>query len=166
MQARIVPAPIPADSEIKRRLPGADFQDCYTVPLADMRPPLELYLHMLPRMPRWVSLMMALRNKVVGYMGLKNLGDFTHFDASRPLTEYRVGDQVGIFSIVYLSEREIILGDDDKHLNVQLSLHRPEGSDTLSASTIVHIHNRLGHLYMFFVTPMHKLIVPAVLRRV
>lgn len=165
MQAKILPAPIPADSEIQRRLPGADFHDCYTLPLSDTRSPLELYLHMLPRIPRWVNLMMSLRNAIVARLGLKNLGHFADFDPDKAPADYRVGDRVGIFSIVYLSEREIILGDNDKHLNVQLSLHRPPGGAQLSNATVVHIHNWLGRLYMFFVIPMHKLIVPAVLRR-
>lgn len=166
MQAKILPAPIPADSEIQRRLPGADFHDCYTLPLGDARSPLELYLHMLPRIPRWASMLMTLRNKIVARLGLKDLGHFADFDPTKPLEDYRVGDRVGIFSIVYLSEREIILGDNDKHLNVQLSLYRPPGSDRLSNATVVHIHNWLGRVYMLFVTPVHKVIVPAVLRRI
>ncbi|HEY8706862.1 MAG TPA: DUF2867 domain-containing protein [Burkholderiaceae bacterium] len=34
-----------------------------------------------------------------------------------------------------------------------------------AVSTVVHIHNLLGRVYMLFVAPVHRLIVPAVLGR-
>lgn len=58
--------------------------------------------------------------------------------------------------------------DDDKHLIVQLSVLKQTHDDThdkLTLSTVVHIHNTLGRVYMVFVGPAHKVIAPAVLRR-
>jgi hypothetical protein len=60
------------------------------------------------------------------------------------------------------------LGDSDKHLDVALSVHQRLNPETnqveLTVSTVVHIHNLLGRLYMLPVAPVHKLIVPSVLR--
>ena len=60
------------------------------------------------------------------------------------------------------------LGDSDKHLDVVLSVHRaPLGGDavTITVTTVVHVKNWLGHMYMLPVRPMHRLITPAVLSR-
>ena len=71
---------------------------------------------------------MFVRNKAVRLVGLKDLGqlDDGHPPASgRPLRDarsYRVGDRVGIFRIRHLSDTEVVMGQDDKHLDVQVSI--------------------------------------------
>lgn len=158
---------MPAGSEIARLLPGADFHDCYglALPAGDTRSALEIYLQVVARTPAWVNTLMALRNRIVGLVGLKNLGHLGAVQARKAAADYRVGDRVGIFSLLYLSEAEIVLGDSDKHLDVHVAVLKPAGPAAVAVGTVVHIHNRLGRLYMFFVGPVHKLIAPAVLRR-
>jgi uncharacterized protein DUF2867 len=161
-------AEVPIGSEISRRLGGAYFHDCYAVSLQHGgRSALDLYLGVVVQTPAWVNRLMALRNKAVGLVGLKNLGHLSAVNRSKPSSAYQVGDRVGIFSLLYLTESEVILGDSDKHLNVQLSVckvtHGEHGS--VAVSTVVHIHNMLGRIYMLFVAPVHKLIVPAMLSR-
>jgi hypothetical protein len=163
-----VAAPIPLGSEISRRVGGAYFQDCYVVPLQENRySALELYLGVISQTPTWVNRLMALRNTTVGLVGLKNLGHLGAVDQSKPSGAYRVGDRVGIFSVLYLTGEEVILGDSDKHLNAQVSVYKSvnEGRASLAVSTVVHVNNTLGRVYMLFVGPVHKLIVPAMLRR-
>lgn len=161
-------APVPADSEIRRRLSGAQFHDCYRLPLpAGQRSALDLYLAVAKRTPGWVNRLMALRNTLVALAGLKNIGHIGAVDASKAGSAYRVGDRVGIFSVLYLADDEVILGDSDKHLDVQVSVHRIFGKDSgaITVTTVVHVKNALGRIYMLFVVPVHKLIVPAMLRR-
>ncbi|MTV39643.1 DUF2867 domain-containing protein [Duganella radicis] len=155
---------IPQQSEIAQRLPGADFHDCYTM---DTQPnqlsALETYLKVAATTPRWVNLAMALRNRIVKLFGLKDLGLLSAIDPAKPASAYQVGDRVGIFRIRYLSEQEVILGDADKHLRVELSVCKTPHQ--VSVSTVVHIHNALGRIYMFFVAPAHRRIVPATMRK-
>lgn len=163
----IVAVPVPRDSEVATYLVGSDFHDCYEMPVAPTsRTALELYLDVVARTPGWVNQLMALRNRVVGLFGLKNLGHLNGSSAQRPASEYKLGDRVGIFSIVYLSDDEVILGDKDKHLQVRVSVRkRAEPRSAIAVSTVVHIHKLLGRVYMLFVAPVHKRIVPAVLGR-
>lgn len=160
-------APVPRDSEIAAHLAGSDFHDCYQLPIAPTgRTALELYLDVVARTPAWVNRLMALRNRVVGLFGLKNLGHLHGATAQRPASEYKLGDRVGIFSILYLSGDEVILGDTDKHLTVRVSVRKlSEPRSAIAVSTVVHIHNLLGRVYMLFVAPVHKRIVPAMLGR-
>jgi hypothetical protein len=57
--------------------------------------------------------------------------------------------------------------DDDKHLRVQVSLFKSirGGQATVSISTVAHIHNALGRVYMAVVGPVHGLIVPPMLKQ-
>ena len=156
---------LPADSRITLTLPGADFADSYR--FASARPEacaLTQFLALFARTPGWMNLMMDLRNRVVGYVGLKNLGGMALRDPAKPAAAYKVGERVGIFTLQYADEREVILEDRDKHLQVQLSLFRL-GADELQLSTVVHIHNRLGCVYMAVVGPVHGLIVPLMLKQ-
>mgnify|MGYP002139184355 CR=1 FL=1 len=72
-----------------------------------------------------------------------------------------MGDRVGIFRIRHLSDTEVVMGQDDKHLDVQVSICKRGGSGaqpTVVLSTVVHIHNTLGHAYMTVITPIHRVI--------
>ncbi|MFZ6747706.1 DUF2867 domain-containing protein [Undibacterium sp. Ren11W] len=168
MKRTISASAVPSESVIAGALAGADFYDCYQMPLRnDQLSALELYLRIVAITPAWVNTLMALRNRVVALVGLKNLGHLGAVSHTKPASAYRVGDRVGIFCLLHLSDDEIILGDSDKHLDVKLSLCKQTlGQHKYAAlSTVVHIHNTLGRVYMFFVGPAHKIIAPATLAR-
>ena len=160
----VAPSEVPPHSEISRRLHGARFHDCYRVRTAQAYPSaMALYLQAVSRTPAWVDALMAARNRVVGLAGLKNLGHLGAVSAGKPASAYRVGDRVGIFSLLHLTPGEVILGDADKHLEVQVSVCLVEGGAAFS--TVVHIRNTLGRVYMLFVAPVHKIIVRRMLAR-
>lgn len=168
MNPAITYTTLPAGSALHADLPGADFHDCLRL---DLDPgdhsPIDVALLTLFRSPPWVNAAMGLRNRVAGLVGLKNLGHLNGFDPARPGASYRVGDRIGIFTLMAISEHEVVMGDSDKHLDVKVSVlkHREQGRGSVVMSTVVHIHNRLGRVYMALVGPMHKLIAPAVLAR-
>ena len=165
MAATVTPSVPPAGSQASLRLPGAYFHDCHQIASLDANASaLELYLQVVGQTPGWVNRLMALRNWLAGLAGLKNLGHLGALSTAKPASEYRVGDRVGIFSLLYLSPHEVLLGDSDKHLDVVLSVCRAP-QDAVSVTTVVHVHNWLGHLYMLPVTPLHKIIVKTMLKR-
>ena len=171
MTSHATPTPVPAASAINASLPGASFYDCHSIAVTGPRhTALEYFLMTLNLTPRWVEKLMWLRNKAVQLVGLKDLGGMANFDAAKPASTYRPGDRVGIFTLISTTDDEMLVGDDDKHLHVVLSLYRhpvtAEGVQTLSITTVVHVHNWLGRLYMLPVKPMHKLIAPAVINRI
>lgn len=158
---------LPRHSNIHPYLNGASFADTYHIDLPyDGESALEVYFTMVNNTPRWVNLLMDLRNRIVSKLGLKHLGRMADLDEHKPIDEYQVGDQVGIFSIVSLDQHEVVVEDCDKHLNVRLSfLIVPEGNKMrLHATTVVEVKNTLGKVYMFFVAPVHKMIVPTSLK--
>lgn len=94
-----------------------------------------------------------------------SLGRIAQIDANKKATDYQPGDHVGIFTLISNSANEVLLGDSDKHLRVVVSLHKhvdiASGQTFVTVTTVVHIHNWLGRLYMLPVTPAHRVIARA-----
>lgn len=160
---------VPPGTAIHATLPGAHFYDAYEVD--DEHPArvaLQSWLDVAARTPAWTRALMALRNKAVTLVGLKDLGQLqdgyppASGRAPHDARSYQVGDRVGIFRIRSLSDTEVVMGQDDRHLDVQVSIckraARPGATPTVVLSTVVHIHNVLGHAYMAVVAPFHRVI--------
>jgi hypothetical protein len=163
MEFSVDKSALPTESEVSKTLSGSYFFDCYSFyTKQNTRKSLKLWLDHASNTPAWVNYLMACRNKIVSNLGLKHLGHLGDFDLKKPLNEYKVGDSIGIFTLLFLSDNEIILGDSDKHLDVKVSVYKENiESDLISITTVVHVHNFLGKLYMFFIKPIHKIIVPS-----
>ncbi len=117
--------------------------------------------------PKWIDKLFAIRNKLVGLFGLKTFGKTT--DKQKMLDDFKCekGEQIGLFKVFDKTADEIILGEDDKHLNFRVSLFINKQNETdknLIISTTVKFNNWFGRLYFFPVQPFHKLIVPTILK--
>ena len=166
MKFRIEKVDVPKQSELASSLKDAYFFDAYRFPNKNKRSSMQVWLEHATKTPAWVNMLMALRNKIVSLFGLNNLGHLGDLEAGKNASDYRVGDRVGIFTLLSVNENEIILGDSDKHLDVKVSVFTHDGiDDSVSISTVVHVHNMLGKVYMLFVKPLHKLIVPSTITR-
>ncbi|MGD0677122.1 MAG: DUF2867 domain-containing protein [Polyangiaceae bacterium] len=133
-------------------LDGAAFPDIDAFARAFLRPP-----------PTWVRTLMGLRNGVAGVFGLKKVVRARRSEA--PLEFSRDAD-VGIFRVVDRTYREIVLGQDDRHLSVRVALIYAGDVERRSAvvATLVRFHSALGRAYFLPVAPVHRRIVPAMMR--
>jgi Protein of unknown function (DUF2867) len=160
---------VPKNSRIHQYLIGSDFADSYEIEMTDKSlSALEIYLKAVARTPNWIEQLMNARNRVVSVFGLKDLGSLGGVDKLKPASTYQVGDRVGIFTIHSLSENEVVFADSDKHLDAKISLCKIANGNfgSVALTTVVHIHNALGRAYIFFVVPVHRKIVPAMLKRI
>jgi Protein of unknown function (DUF2867) len=173
--ASAMPCATPLTCSLRDETKNADFYDSYCLSLAqeDERAALDLFLQTVAHTPEWVHILMAIRNRVVAWFGLKNLGTLHGLKPGKSAHSYQPGDQVGIFTLHSQTPKEAILFDDDKHLRVSISVQKLTEQDGITAvalpavaiTTVVHVHNLLGRLYMWPVGPVHKLVAPAVLSR-
>ncbi|HWW99429.1 DUF2867 domain-containing protein [Collimonas sp.] len=144
------------DAECETLLPGHDFVDAYQVRAGlsglSARQAAEA---IIKHPPGWISLLMATRNRVVSLFQLRTV-------------EIGVGDPhglqhtVGGFPLVAQSEREVVLGFDDHHLDFRISIKvAPDGPEAtqVTVSTIVKTNNLLGRSYLATIMPFHRLIV-------
>ncbi|HXW73054.1 MAG TPA: DUF2867 domain-containing protein [Methylocella sp.] len=158
---------VPVESLLQPSLASADFYDAYAAPLQEAGlTPTEIFLRVSRATPRWIAQLMALRNRLVRLVGLKDVGAMGGA-TGKLAADYRVGDRLGIFSIFETTDKELVLGIDDHHLDVRVSVLKApaESARSYVVSTVVHIHNRLGRLYMAPVGFIHPFIVRAMMAR-
>lgn len=155
------------DSQIAGYLPGAALFDAFELAIdaADPRPALEIYIALMAQTPSWINRLMSARDRAAAIVGLKPLGRLDATDPARAIAAYRPGDRVGIFAILSVSEREVVLIETDKHLDARVSLYKTGNGyrDVAVFSTVIHTHNLLGRAYLLPVWPLHKLMIPAML---
>ena len=119
--------------------------------------------------PKWSEHLIELRNRLVSIFGLKTSRKPKNREAMLKNFTCEPNDKIGLFTVFHKDENEVVLGEDDKHLNFRISLYKAEslrGKDTksLTISTTVKFHNWLGRLYFMPVKPFHRLIVPRMLK--
>lgn len=158
----------PPNTRVAALLEGAYFHDAWCIESAAVElSALDHFMAAAKRTPRWVEACMALRNRVVRLFGLKHLGGLSGLPPDKPASAYRTGDRVGIFTLFENTFDEVLLGDKDKHLDVVVSVHRQPAPTParviVTVTTVVHVKNMLGRMYMLPVKPMHRLIAPTVL---
>jgi hypothetical protein len=119
--------------------------------------------------PKWANYLMSIRDKVVGILGLKTAQQLTVDDRNHDNFRFEPGEQLDIFKLFSKSENELVLGDDDKHLNFRVSLLLDSNSNNKNKgnviiTTVVKYRNLFGRIYFIPVRPIHKLIVKGTLK--
>jgi hypothetical protein len=115
----------------------------------------------LTTVPSWVSHLMKFRDRIVSLIGLK-----TSSRSEVQNITFEQGSRIGIFRVMNSTSHEILLGEDDRHLNFRVSILVEEvnGLKYVTVSTVVYFHNWIGRLYFFIVGRVHKVIVPAMMK--
>ena len=140
-------------------LAGAQFVDAYSIAIEggglDAWQAAE---KMLARAPRWIEMLLALRNFLVAPLGLKTSAS----------DEPGARDIIGVFPVVRQTPDRLVAGFNDKHLDFRLVVDVASAGHTqrITATTLVLTHNRLGRTYLAIIRPFHRLVVPAMLRQV
>ena len=162
---RVTAVSLPQESGVANVYASANLADAYSIELpsgASTNPELLarfIFSHQAP----WISSLISVRDAIVGRFGLKTAKQLISLGA-----ESKTG-RVGIFKIYGTCPTEIVLGEDDKHLDFRLSVlcsnqPSPGGKRQLTLSTVVHCHNGLGRLYVLVIAPFHRLVVQSSLR--
>jgi hypothetical protein len=159
------PVALPAESTVAPLYKGADLADAFAVTLGkahggDIR---ALAQSILGDPAPWVRMLLALRDAAVAGFGVRTSGEMRRAAAKDR------GGHIDFFRVHRQSERELVVGEDDRHLDFRASiLIRPGvdgGRDELVVTTVVHCHNRLGRTYLALIAPFHRLIVKTSLGR-
>lgn len=108
--------------------------------------------------PGWVGPLMGLRTLAVAPFGLKS------GLSNRGLAP---ADRIGLFAVRDDSGDRVVVGMDDRHLDFRcvLDLDEADGQQTVTVTTLIRRHNRLGRAYLATILPFHRLILQACLSR-
>ena len=109
-------------------------------------------------LPRPIAFLMRMRDGLVGRLGLKVARRYVAGTPEHPIV-CQPGEEMGMFRVFERRDRELVLGEDDVHLDFRVSV-LVEGR-FVTVSTLVFYRNWMGRLYFAFVRPVHRRIVPA-----
>ncbi|MBK8802168.1 MAG: DUF2867 domain-containing protein [Fibrobacteres bacterium] len=163
---------LPAASALNQSSTNFDYVDSFHAEFTDKRDSIDIFV--LGEMfaqpgPKWFEALLAIRNKIASRFSLK-----TSAKPSETRTlgrrNWEIGEQVGIFRVFGKHRNELVLGENDRHLNFRVSLLLSEDTTDptrkfYTVSTAVEFNNRLGRWYFAIVKPFHRLIVPLMIKR-
>jgi hypothetical protein len=155
---------VPQDAMNSYEFAPLDYADAFRVKLPEdlSLSMTEMAYHVFGEMtsyPVYVQLLLKLRDLMVKPFGLYTASD------TEEITDH--SDWNGFFRIYQTSKNEIIIGGDDKHLDVRVSLLKTIQDDKpfLTVSTFVRLNNLLGKVYFTIIKPFHKIIVPSTIKK-
>ncbi len=160
----------PSDSILFSNLDGTvDYLDSYSVTInnQDGLSVDELATRIFSSSPSWVKALMMLRDVIVKPLGLKTASELeghNELQAPHKNISYQSGDRLALFPVIQRSDKEIVMGENDKHLYFRVSVYvkdhdNPNPQTVYVTTTIVQFHNHLGKAYFIPVKPFHKAIV-------
>jgi hypothetical protein len=157
---------LPSQSAVATAFESVSLADAFSIQLpsdASANPDV-LARFIFSVQPSWIGALTNVRDAIVAGFGLKTANHLATLsgDATVP--------RISIFRVFDSSETEIVLGEDDKHLDFRVSILCTPGSppntgSQLTLSTVVHCHNLLGRTYLSVIAPFHRQVVKASLRR-
>lgn len=160
------PVSLPAQSGILRLYASVDLADAFAIPLpaGATGNPDTLARFIFRQQPAWIGWLTRIRDLVVARFGLKTAKQLATLGGAAH------AGRVGIFKVYSTNAHEIVVGEDDKHLDFRVSVlcsHglAPDDGRELTLSTVVHCHNLPGRVYLLVIAPFHRLVVKASLRR-
>lgn len=155
---------LPADSLLYKQTATIHYLDCFAANIPATHPVTiqQTGIAFSTGGPAWINKLLKIRDRIVGRFGLKTAKKLP----PKSLITFTPGDQLGIFKVLDKNEKELILGENDKHLDFRVSLYLQQqpAAQQLLCTTTVHYNNRWGKFYFFFVKPFHRLIVPAIIK--
>ncbi len=144
-----------------------DYSDCFTHYLTNtgMERDLDIYDFaeaFFKPPPIWFQFFWNLRDRLVSPFNLKTGVKNKNHDKPQKNNKWEVGSQVGFFKLYEVLGNEMVLGENDKHLDfrVILKYEKVKENESCSVTTLVKYNNSLGKVYFFFVKPFHRLFVP------
>ena len=149
---------LPVGSHLGQLSKNSYYRDSYAVPIDRVELSLlEIYLAIFDHVPWYGKLLLILRNAMVTPLGLRNV---TPSEVWKPQRHscYQVGDLLVRFTLYFKSDKEIVTGINDKHMDFRVSAMRLIDGDAekIIVTTIVCTHNLLGRIYIGLIRPFHQ----------
>ena len=157
---------LPSQSAVTTAFKSVNLADAFSIrlPSGASKNPDVLARFIFSVQPSWIGAFTSVRDAIVAAFGLKTAKHLA------TLSSDSAAQRISIFRVFSISETEVVLGENDKHLDFRVSIlctpdSPPSTGNQLTLSTVVHCHNRLGRTYLSVIAPFHRQVVKASLRR-
>ena len=155
--------PVPSDSVLAPLYVGADLLDAFAIHLpAGANDDLEVLVRAgFERPAGWIRALTRVRDAMMATVGVKSSRAIGAAAAAR-------GPVIGYFPLLSKSAGELVVGEDDRHLDFRVAMllrGSAAGGRELVVVTVVHCHNRLGRMYLAVISPFHRVIARASLEQ-
>jgi hypothetical protein len=157
---------LPSHSAVAKAFESVNLADAFAIQLPSdaCEDPDVLARFIFAVQPSWIGALTNVRDAIVAGFGLKTAKQLA------TLSVDPAAERLGIFRIFETNATEVVLGENDKHLDFRVSVlctrHAgPNSGAQVTLSTVVHCHNRLGRMYLSVIAPFHRQVVKASLRR-
>jgi hypothetical protein len=148
------------DTDTGPLLDGAQFADAFRIDVKRGALDARHAAVLMTGRTRWIKALLRLRNLLAAPFGLKTSGE----------TEKPRRETIGMFPILAEAPDRLVAGFNDKHLDFRLVVDvagsNSDSSQQITATTLVKTHNLFGRIYLAIILPFHRLIVPAMLRKI
>jgi hypothetical protein len=157
----IAQAELPPASRLSPSYDRADFADAFSVALPETasHDAESLARYIFDQQPKWIKMLLGLRDTLVRPFGLKSVAELR----ATP------GDRIDIFRVYARYPDEVVLGEDDTHLNFRVSILVQPPSQShprqVTLTTLVFYNRLLGRAYIALIAPFHRMVVRASLRQ-
>jgi hypothetical protein len=160
------PVTLPVQSGVSHAYKSVHLADAFAIRLSlgASTDPDVLARFIFAHQPSWIRRLTAVRDMIVACFGLTTAKHLA------TLASDAKAERIGIFKIYSANGNEIVVGEDDKHLDFRVSVlcssgPAPDIGPQLTLSTVVHCHNLLGRAYILVIGPIHRIVIKASLRR-
>jgi Protein of unknown function (DUF2867) len=155
--------PVPYESVLAPLYVGADLLDAYAIQLpVGANDDLEVLARAgFERQAWWIRALTRVRDAIMATVGVKSSRAVGAAAAAR-------GPVIGFFPLLSKSAGELVVGEDDRHLDFRVAIllrTGAAGGRELVVVTVVHCHNRLGRTYLAVIAPFHRMIARASLEQ-
>lgn len=154
---------LPSKSILSEESPTYDYIDSFQTKINCNKSIDKITTEIFQFQWKWVKALMIIRDLIVKPFGLKTKEKFK----KNISPYYKIGSKAVFFTVIDRNDNEIILAEEDRHLNFNVSIFKEniEEKITVSITTLVNFNNFWGHIYFFFVKPFHKILIKQILRR-
>jgi len=153
---------IPENSIIAKDFGKLDYADSYQIHIKSDKS-LDTITSEIFNSTTGYQFLLKIRDFVVGIFGLKTSKDVE----IKIEPYYPIGSRLALFTVIDRGDTEIVMGENDKHLNFRTSVKIESNVEDKSIflTTIVQYNNFWGKLYFFPVKPFHQIIIKSLLKR-
>jgi len=161
---KVTAVDVPTEALAHHAFDPVHYTDAFHITLATDRPMgmAELAHHLFGKkesFPIYVGWLLYLRDILVKPFNIK-----TASEVNRDMDQ---GDRATFFELLQETENEIVLGEDDGHLDFRVSMLKSydKGQPNLIVTTFVRCHNLVGRIYFAAIKPFHKRIIMGTMRK-